>query len=68
MKKETPYFHSIIISDIHLGTPDSKTKEVIEFLCATRCKTLILTATKGCTASPSGSGWVARYALPHDFT
>ncbi len=35
-------YHSIFISDVHLGTRDSKATEVIEFLKATRCKKLIL--------------------------
>lgn len=40
MKKNE--YHSIFISDVHLGTRDSKASEVIEFLKATRCKKLIL--------------------------
>jgi len=40
MKKNE--YHSIFISDVHLGTRDSKATEVIEFLKATRCKKLIL--------------------------
>ncbi len=35
-------YHSIFLSDIHLGTRDSKAEEVIEFLKATRCDKLIL--------------------------
>ena len=35
-------YHSIFISDLHLGTRDSKAREVIEFLKATRCRKLIL--------------------------
>lgn len=35
-------YHSVIISDVHLGTRDCKAEEVIEFLKATRCKKLIL--------------------------
>ena len=35
-------YHTIFISDLHLGTRDSKAKEVIEFLKATRCQKLIL--------------------------
>ena len=35
-------YHTIFISDLHLGTRDSKAEEVIEFLKATRCKKLIL--------------------------
>ncbi len=40
MKKNE--YHSIFISDVHLGTRDSKASQVIEFLKATRCKKLIL--------------------------
>lgn len=40
MKKNE--YHSIFISDVHLGTRDSKAAEVIDFLKATRCKKLIL--------------------------
>ncbi|MDF2375841.1 MAG: UDP-2,3-diacylglucosamine diphosphatase [Verrucomicrobiales bacterium] len=40
MKKNE--YHSIFISDVHLGTRGSKASEVIEFLKATRCKKLIL--------------------------
>ena len=41
MKEKTEY-ETIIISDVHLGTRDSKAEEVIEFLKASRCKRLIL--------------------------
>ncbi|MEM1444119.1 MAG: UDP-2,3-diacylglucosamine diphosphatase [Verrucomicrobiota bacterium] len=40
MKKNE--YHSIFISDVHLGTRGSKATEVIEFLKATRCRKLIL--------------------------
>ncbi|NLT71923.1 MAG: UDP-2,3-diacylglucosamine diphosphatase [Verrucomicrobiaceae bacterium] len=35
-------YHSIFLSDIHLGTRDSKADEVIAFLKATTCRKLIL--------------------------
>lgn len=41
MKEKTEY-ETIIISDVHLGTKDSKAAEAIEFLKASRCKRLIL--------------------------
>ncbi len=41
MKEKTEY-ETIIISDVHLGTRDSKAEEVIEFLKASRCRRLIL--------------------------
>ena len=40
MKKNI--YHSIFLSDVHLGTRDSKAEEAIAFLKATRCKKLIL--------------------------
>jgi len=40
MKKQQ--FHSIFISDVHLGTKNCKAEEVIRFLKATRCQKLIL--------------------------
>lgn len=41
MKEKTEY-HSIIISDVHLGTRDSKAEQLIAFLKITRCRKLIL--------------------------
>lgn len=35
-------YHAIFLSDIHLGTRDSKCEEVISFLKATTCRKLIL--------------------------
>ncbi|MCB1202711.1 MAG: UDP-2,3-diacylglucosamine diphosphatase [Verrucomicrobiae bacterium] len=35
-------YHTIFLSDIHLGTRDSKAEEVIAFLKATTCRRLIL--------------------------
>ncbi len=35
-------FRSIILSDIHLGTRDSKAEEIVRLLKATRCEKLIL--------------------------
>ena len=42
MNSVKPVYHSITISDVHLGTSDSKAAEVIKFLRATRCKKLFL--------------------------
>lgn len=36
------YVRTVIISDVHLGTPESKVREVNHFLRHTRCATLIL--------------------------
>jgi len=41
MKKKNEY-RTIFLSDIHLGTRDSKADEVIAFLKATRCERLVL--------------------------
>lgn len=43
-KKERPVrsYRTIFLSDIHLGTPDSKVHEVIDFLKHTRCRKLVL--------------------------
>ena len=35
-------FASLFISDLHLGTPESKTKELVDFLKHVRCKKLYL--------------------------
>ncbi|MEZ5300006.1 MAG: UDP-2,3-diacylglucosamine diphosphatase [Verrucomicrobiales bacterium] len=35
-------FRTIFISDVHLGTPDCKAREVIHFLKNTRCEKLVL--------------------------
>ncbi len=39
-----PKYHcrTVFLSDIHLGTPDSKAKEVVEFLKHLRCEKLVL--------------------------
>jgi UDP-2,3-diacylglucosamine pyrophosphatase LpxH len=42
MKKPVLKFRTIIISDVHLGTPDCKVREVNHFLKHTRCEKLIL--------------------------
>ncbi len=42
MKKTVLNYRSIIVSDVHLGTPECKAKEVNHFLKHTRCEKLIL--------------------------
>lgn len=37
-----PHFKTIILSDIHLGIRNSRVKEVVDFLSAHKCDTLIL--------------------------
>lgn len=41
-RKTTLRFRTIVLSDVHLGTPDSKVDEVNHVLKHTRCDTLIL--------------------------
>ncbi|MEM8952701.1 MAG: glycosyltransferase [Verrucomicrobiota bacterium] len=41
-KKQVLRFKTIFLSDIHLGTPDSKVTQVIHFLRNTRCEKLVL--------------------------
>lgn len=41
-KKQTYTYKTIVISDLHLGTTNSKVKEVIRFLKKHSCETLIL--------------------------
>lgn len=42
MKHQKPFYESVIISDVHLGTKDSKASEAVEFLKGCRCRRLIL--------------------------
>jgi UDP-2,3-diacylglucosamine pyrophosphatase LpxH/glycosyltransferase involved in cell wall biosynthesis len=41
-KRPKREFRSVFISDVHLGTPDAKVHEVIEFLKHVRCEKLVL--------------------------
>lgn len=61
MKKEKPFYHSIIISDVHLGTRDSKAAEVIAFLRSIRCGKLILNGDiiDGWALKGSNGVWMA---------
>lgn len=40
--KEKPFFRTVILSDIHLGTRNSKAAEAVTFLKSLRCERLIL--------------------------
>ena len=40
--KPTARYKTVFISDVHLGTPDSKAKECIDFLKRIRCEKLVL--------------------------
>lgn len=42
MSKPALHVRSVIISDVHLGTPHSKVEEVTHFLKHVRCDRLIL--------------------------
>ncbi|TVR46977.1 MAG: UDP-2,3-diacylglucosamine diphosphatase [Puniceicoccaceae bacterium] len=42
MKKPTRHYRTIVLSDVHLGTPNCKVREVNHFLKHTRCRCLIL--------------------------
>ena len=42
MKKSPLKYKTIFISDVHLGTPNCKAKEVLHFLKNTRCERLVL--------------------------
>jgi len=41
-KRPVASFRTVFLSDIHLGTPDSKACEVVEFLKHVRCEKLVL--------------------------
>lgn len=41
-KRAQKEFRAVFVSDIHLGTPDSKVHEVIDFLKQIRCEKLVL--------------------------
>jgi len=42
MSRERKKFRAVFVSDIHLGTPDSKVHEVIDFLKQLQCEKLVL--------------------------
>ena len=42
MEKQRPYYRTIVLSDIHLGTSHSKVNEVSDFLSSVDCDRLIL--------------------------
>ena len=39
---ERPHYKTVVISDVHLGSPHSKVREVSEFLSAVDCDRLIM--------------------------
>ncbi len=41
-KREKASFRTVFLSDLHLGTPDSKATEVVDFLKQIRCEKLVL--------------------------
>lgn len=42
MALERPHYKTVIISDVHIGAPFSKVREVTEFLSSVNCDRLIL--------------------------
>lgn len=40
--KERPYYRTIVVSDIHLGTTHSKVNQISDFLSRVDCGRLIL--------------------------
>lgn len=62
-KRQKVSFRSVFISDIHLGTPDSKASEVVDFLKQIRCEKLILNGdiVDG-WALKRGSKWQPRHS------
>lgn len=62
-KRERVPFRTVFLSDLHLGTPDSKANEVVKFLKRIRCEKLILNGDiiDG-WALKRGSKWSSRHS------
>ncbi len=62
LRKKVP-FRTVFLSDIHLGTPDSKATEVVDFLKQIRCDKLVLNGdiVDG-WALQRGSKWQPRHS------
>jgi len=62
-KIEKVSFRTLFLSDIHLGTPDSKASEVVDFLKQIRCEKLVLNGdiVDG-WALKRGSKWLPRHS------
>jgi UDP-2,3-diacylglucosamine pyrophosphatase LpxH/glycosyltransferase involved in cell wall biosynthesis len=62
-KREKVSFRTVFLSDIHLGTADSKAAEVVDFLKSVRCEKLILNGDiiDG-WALKRGSKWLPRHS------
>lgn len=62
-KREKVSFRTVFLSDIHLGTLDSKASEVVEFLKQVRCEKLVLNGDiiDG-WALKRGSKWLPRHS------
>ncbi|MFD2255066.1 glycosyltransferase [Luteolibacter algae] len=62
-KRERVSFRTVFLSDIHLGTPDSKAAEVVDFLKQIRCEKLVLNGdiVDG-WALQRGSKWMPRHS------
>jgi UDP-2,3-diacylglucosamine pyrophosphatase LpxH/glycosyltransferase involved in cell wall biosynthesis len=61
--REKVPFRTVFLSDIHLGTPDSKATEVVDFLKQIRCEKLVLNGDiiDG-WALKRGSKWLPRHS------
>jgi len=62
-KREKVPFRTVFLSDIHLGTPESKATEVVDFLKQIRCDKLVLNGdiVDG-WALKRGSKWLPRHS------
>jgi len=62
-KRQRASFRTVFLSDLHLGTPDSKAGEVVDFLKQIRCEKLILNGdiVDG-WALKRGSKWLPRHS------
>ena len=62
-KREKISFRTVFLSDIHLGTPDSKADEVVDFLKQVQCEKLVLNGDiiDG-WALKRGSKWLPRHS------
>ncbi|MBC7980033.1 MAG: UDP-2,3-diacylglucosamine diphosphatase [Armatimonadetes bacterium] len=62
-KRRKVSFRTVFLSDIHLGTPDSKASEVVDFLKQIRCEKLVLNGdiVDG-WALKRGAKWLPRHS------
>lgn len=60
MMMERPYYKTVVVSDVHIGAPYSKVKEVTEFLSSVDCGRLVLAGDiiDGWQLKNSGDRWM----------